>query len=262
MLERLDLVRVPEGPILDAGCATGAVTRLLAQRLPQAAIIAMDAAPTMVGRARSSTSVLKRMVSRWRGGSAGWLAGELDALPIRPRSLAMVWSNLALQWLADPAAAFAEMHRVLKPGGLLLFSTLGPDTLKELRNAYARVDDRPHVARFPDMHDLGDLLVHAGFADPVMDMETITLTFAEPAALLRELKEQGSTDALAGGAAGLKGRGAHQRLIEALEHERRTDRIPATFEIVYGHAWKPENGPAVAADGSRVIRIHRPGRPS
>lgn len=261
MLERLDLVRVPEGPILDAGCATGVVTRLIARRLPRTPIIAMDTAATLVGRARAGTSVLGRLVSRWQGGAAGWIAGDLEALPIRPRSMALVWSNLVLQWQADPAAAFAEMHRALKPGGLLMFSTLGPDTLKELRNAAARIGDGPNVPRFPDMHDLGDLLVHAGFADPVMDMELITLTFADPEALLRDLKEQGSIDTLAATDRGLKGRRAHARLLGALEAERHAGRIPATFEVVYGHAWKPESGPAVVADGRQVIRIHRPGRP-
>lgn len=260
MLERLDLVRVPDGIILDAGCATGAVTRLLARRLPDAPVVALDSAAGMIDIARAAAPALARMMARWRGTSARWVVGEVDALPIRAGSCAMVWSNLVLQWRADPAAAFAEMHRALKPGGLLMFSTLGPDTLKELRDAYARADDRPRVRRFPDMHDLGDLLVHAGFADPVMDMETLTLTFADAATLLREIKEQGSTDTVPGSARGLGGKRVRAQLLDALERERREGRIPATFEIVYGHAWKPESGPAVTADGRQVIRIHRAGR--
>lgn len=260
MLERLDLVRVPDGPVLDAGCATGNVTRLLARRLPDAPVVALDASAKMIDIARAATPLLAGMAARWKGTSTRWIAGEIHALPIRPGSCAMVWSNLALQWQADPAAAFAEMHRALQAGGLLMFSTLGPDTLKELRAASARADGRPRVRRFPDMHDLGDLLVHAGFADPVMDMETLTLTFADAVTLLRDLKEQGSIDAPSVSARGLGGRGVRSRLIEAFERERREGRIPATFEIVYGHAWKPEGGPAVAADGRQVIRIHRPGR--
>jgi malonyl-CoA O-methyltransferase len=260
MMERLDLVLVPDGPILDAGCATGAVTRMLARRLPHAPVVALDSAAGMIDVARAAAPVLARMVARWKGTSIRWIVGEVDALPIRPGSCAMVWSNLALQWQTDPAAAFAQMHRALKPGGLLMFSTLGPDTLKELRSAYARIDDRPRVRRFPDMHDLGDLLVHAGFADPVMDMETLTLTFADATTLLREIKEQGSIDAESGNTHGLGGRRVHAQLLDGLERERREGRIPATFEVVYGHAWKPDSGPAVTADGRQVIRIHRPTR--
>jgi malonyl-CoA O-methyltransferase len=200
------------------------------------------------------------MVARWKGASTRWVVGDADVLPIRTGSCAMVWSNLVLQWQADPAIVFGEFHRALKPGGLLMFSTLGPDTLKELRAARVRVDDRPRVRRFLDMHDLGDLLVHAGFADPVMDMETLTLTFADAATLLRELKEQGSIDTASGVARGLGGRRARARLFDALERERRDGRIPATFEIVYGHAWKPADAPASTPDGRQVIRIHRPGR--
>lgn len=260
MLERLDLVRVPDGLILDAGCATGTATRALARRLPDAPIVGLDAAAGMVGIARAAAPRLARMVARWKGKSARWIVGEMDALPIKPGSCAMVWSNLELQWQADPATTVGECHRVLRPGGLLMFSTLGPDTLSELRRAYARIDERPRVRRFLDMHDLGDLLVHAGFADPVMDMEILTLTFADAVALLRELKALGSIDTASGIARRLGGKRTRAQLLDALERERRDGRIPATFEIVYGHAWKPEVTPASTADGRQVIRIHRPGR--
>lgn len=260
MLERLDLVRVPEGPVLDAGCATGGVTRLLMRRLPDASIVALDSAEAMIAIARAAIPVLARMVARWKGIAARWSVAELAALPIRTGSCAMVWSNLVLQWQDEPATALGEMHRVLKPGGLLMFSTFGPDTLKELRQAYARIDDRPRVQCFPDMHDLGDLLVHAGFADPVMDMETVTLTYADGAGLLRELKEQGSIDAGPGHGRGLGGKRAHAQLLDALGHERREGRVPASFEVVYGHAWKSDGGPKVTAQDRQVIRIHRPGR--
>lgn len=260
MLERLDVVRLPDGAILDAGCATGTITRLVAQRYPRVPLFAMDCAPEMPKQARIAVPAMRRVLSTLAGTSPRWLAGNLDALPVASRRFALAWSNLALQWVADPVAAFSELLRVLVPGGLLMFSTLGPDTLKELRAAFAVADGLPHVHSFPDMHDLGDQLVHAGFADPVMDMETITLTYPSADALLRELRGMGSINALPERARGLGGRSRWRRMTEALETRRREGRIPATFEIVYGHAWKPEQGPSHTDDGRQVIRIHRPAR--
>lgn len=259
MLERLELVRLPAGPILDAGCATGRVTRLLTQRYPRVPLCALDFAPAMVREARTSLPVIKRVLSSLKGATPRWMVGELDSLPVASRRLALVWSNLVLHWLPDPADALAESLRVLAPGGLLMFSTLGPDTLKELRGAFGQAGGRAHVHRFADMHDLGDQLVQAGFADPVMDMETITLTYPSADAMLRELRALGSINALPERARGLTGRGLWGRMLEALEACGREGRIPATFEIVYGHAWKPEQGPARLDDGRKVIRIHRPG---
>jgi malonyl-CoA O-methyltransferase len=260
MLERLEMVRLPEGPILDAGCATGATTRLLAQRFPRVPLLGMDAAPAMVREARAALPAIRRVLSGLAGTAPRWLAGDIDSLPVASRRFALAWSNLVLHWLPDPAAAFAEMLRTLVPGGLLMFSTLGPDTLKELRSAFAQADGRAHVHGFPDMHDLGDQLVHAGFAGPVMDMETITLTYPSADAMLHELRDLGSINALPERARSLTGRARWRRMVEALETHRRDGRIPATFEIVYGHAWKPEQGPTRTDDGRQVIRIHRGGR--
>lgn len=260
MLERLEMVRLPDGPILDAGCATGTITRMVAQRYPRVPLFAMDCAPEMCRQARAALPAVRRVLSTFAGTSPRWLAGNLDSLPVASRRLALAWSNLALQWVADPVAAFSELLRVLVPGGLLMFSTLGPDTLKELRAAFAVADNHAHVHSFPDMHDLGDQLVHAGFTDPVMDMETITLTYPSVDAMLRELRGMGSINALSERPRGLVGRSRWQRMVEALEARRRDGRVPATFEIVYGHAWKPEQGPGRTDDGRQVIRIHRPAR--
>jgi malonyl-CoA O-methyltransferase len=163
---------------------------------------------------------------------------------------------LALQWIDDPALAFVEFHRVLTTGGLLSFTTLGPDTLRELRSAFARVDSEVHVHRFIDMHDLGDMLLDAGFADPVMDMEILTLTYADSPSLMRELKALGAGNAAAGRRRGLTGARRWARALAALESFRVNGRLPASFEIVYGHAWKPE--PRVAADGRAIVRFGRP----
>jgi malonyl-CoA O-methyltransferase len=175
-------------------------------------------------------------------------------LPLAAGSVDLVWSNLALQWIGEPFAAFEEFLRALRVGGLLLFTTFGPDTLKELRAAFSGIDGATHVGRFIDMHDLGDLLVEAGFADPVMDMETITLTYADGLAMMRELKALGAHNATVGRPHGMMGRERWRRVLAALERFRREGRLHATYEVVYGHAWKPE--PRLAA----LERFRREGR--
>ena len=192
-------------------------------------------------RARRGRSLLRRLLpSPLTGGAASpqFVCGDLNALPLAGVRFDLVWSNLALQWVNDLPRAIAEVRRVLKVGGLFTFTTFGPDTLREIRAAFARVDGHTHTNRFADMHDIGDMLVAAGFADPVMDMETLTVTYADPAALLRELKHLGATNATRGRPHGLMGRRRFARMTAALEAMRKDGRIPATFEVVYGHAWK------------------------
>jgi malonyl-CoA O-methyltransferase len=145
------------------------------------------------------------------------------------------------------------MYRVLAPGGLLMFSTFGPDTLKELRAAFRSVDAHTHVHRFADMHDLGDLLVACGFADPVMDMEVITLTYADMRELMRDLKAIGARNMTRGRPATLAGKSLFAKVAQNYERERREGRLPATFEVIYGHAWKPQ--PRLGPSGRPVIDI-------
>jgi malonyl-CoA O-methyltransferase len=164
---------------------------------------------------------------------------DVRALPLATDSLDLAWSNLVLHWLDDPQPAFRELHRVLGVGGLLTFATLGPDTLKQLRAAGAT-----SLRRFPDMHDLGDLLVAAGFADPVMDMEMITLAYRSPRRLLADQRHLGVRDGLLGRLPWREWR----RVLAAWDGQ-------AGFEIVYGHAWKAE--PRVAADGRAIVRFAR-----
>jgi malonyl-CoA O-methyltransferase len=165
----------------------------------------------------------------------------------------MVWSNLALQWVNDPPRTFAEMRRVLMPGGLLMFSTFGPDTLKELRQTFGTLDGHAHVNRFLDMHDIGDALMRAGFAAPVMDMEKVTLTYDDLAGLMRDLKALGAHNANQGRGRGLLGKSAWQRLQQQYEALRRDGKLPATYEVVYGHAWKGEKKPAPGE--AQVVRF-------
>ena len=265
MAQRLDLVRQVPERILDAGCGTGEAVGELAARYPRAGIVALDAARPMVAaareRIRSGRSLLQRLLHPVRGHAGRdphFVCGDLVALPFAGVSFDLVWSNLTLQWINDLPRAFSEIRRVLRVGGLFTFTTFGPDTLKELRSAFARVDGHTHTNRFVDMHDVGDALVHAGFADPVMDMEHITVTYGAPDAVLRELKTIGATNATRGRPRGLTGVARWRRLLEALERLRVDGRIPATFEVVYGHAWKGE--PRRTPEGHAIVQVRRPPR--
>jgi malonyl-CoA O-methyltransferase len=248
MLARLDYIRHAPDAILDAGSGTGAALAPLAGRYPHAALYALDVALAMLRQMH--TPWWLRACGRRR---ARAVCADFEQLPIRDRALGMVWSNLALQWIREPARAFAEVFRVLEPGGLFMFSTFGPDTLKELREAFRGTDRYSHVNRFVDMHDLGDLLVRAGFADPVMDMECLTLTYTDVRALMRDLKAIGAQTVTAGRRAGVMTRAMLETVERNYEVLRRDGRLPATFEVVYGHGWKPQ--PRKTADGRPVIDI-------
>lgn len=250
-LGRLDYIKHQPATILDAGSGTGNALAELARRYPQARLVALDIALAMLRRGRSRIPWWKNLLARRPQPVA--VCADVERLPAAAVSIDMVWSNLALQWVNDLQQAFAEMQRVLAPGGLLMFSTFGPDTLKELRRAYQGTDQHTHVNRFIDMHDIGDLLVHSGFADPVMDMEVFTLTYADVRELMRDLKAIGAHNATQGRPAGLSGKAQFEAMARNYEAFRREGRLPATFEVVYGHAWKPQ--PRVSPAGRPVIDI-------
>jgi malonyl-CoA O-methyltransferase len=250
MLARLDFIKQAPATILDAGCGTGNAIAPLARRYPGARVIALDIALRMVERARARTPRWRRLLGE---AAPEGLCADIQHLPLAAASCGMVWSNLVLQWCDDPMKAFAEMRRVLAPGGLLMFSTFGPDTLKELRAAYEGADRHVHVNRFIDMHDLGDMLVRCGFADPVMDMERLTLTYSTVRDLMRDLKAIGARNLMRGRPAGLFGKGAFAAVARRYEAYRRGGKLPATFEVVYGHAWQPQ--PRVGPSGRPVIDI-------
>ena len=266
MAERLALVRLQPATILDAGCGTGEALTELTARYPGATIIGLDFAERMIAAAKRRTAALSappgRVLAKLLGaraiarGAISFVCGEATRLPILANSVDLVWSNLMLASVAQPRAALAESLRVLKVGGFLMFTTFGPDTLKELRAAFAGIDRATHVGRFIDMHDVGDMLVETGFAEPVMDAETITLTYVDAVAMMRELKAIGAHNATIGRPRGLMGRARWARMLAALERFRRDGRLPATFEVVYGHAWKPE--PRFTADGRAIVRFDRP----
>jgi len=249
MLERLEYIKLKPERILDAGSGTGWGTRRLTQRYPSAQMIALDIASGMLLAARGNSGWWQKLFG---GARQLQVCGDMEALPVAANSLDMVWSNLAVQWCNDLPATFVELHRVLKTDGLLMFSTFGPDTLKELRQAFNGVDQHSHLNRFTDMHDIGDMLVHGGFAEPVMDMEYITLTYDDVRGVLQDLKAIGAHNATAGRARGLMGKNTWARLVENYESLRSNGKLPATYEVVYGHAWKPQ--PKQAADGRAIIK--------
>ncbi len=247
MLERLDYVRLAPRRILDAGCGPGREARALARRYRRAQVLALDFSLAMLTRARRGAPWPRRIVS---GAAPRPVCAQLDALPLREASIDLVWSNMALHWIGEPLGAFREFRRVLAVGGLLVFSTLGPDTLKELRAAAPA-----RVHRFLDMHDLGDRLVAAGFADPVMDMEMIKISYGKPETFFAELKTTGQTDASSEHRRGLAGRQYRVRLLDALASSDTDARLSATFEIVYGHAWRLETPRKGKGDVVQPVRF-------
>ena len=246
LLERLDLLTLRPAVIVDVGCGTGLITAALMKKYRKARVIGLDLAPALVRAAQRRAPWLR---------SLHGAVAEAVALPLADASCDLIFSNLALPWYLDLDPVFAEFHRVLRPGGALMFSTLGPDTLGELRRAWATVDSYNHVNAFLDMHDIGDALLRARLAEPVMDVERLNLSYGDVDALLRDLKALGATNVTAGRARGLTGKGRLQALRTACTAARNAEgRLSISCELVYGHAWgplpeqarpRPGNGPAV-----------------
>jgi malonyl-CoA O-methyltransferase len=166
-----------------------------------------------------------------------FVCGDIESLPFADASADMIFSNLCLQWARDLDQTFAEFRRVLKADGVLMFTTFGPDTLKELRHSWAQVDDRIHVNSFIDMHDIGDALLRAGLSEPVMDVEQFTLTYPDVRGLMRDLKQVGAHNVTQGRRRSLTGKSRLSAMQQAYEGFRQGDVLPASYEVVYGHAW-------------------------
>jgi malonyl-CoA O-methyltransferase len=230
MQERLDYVALKPSVILDVGCGTGRGVQALMKRYRKAKLLAVDVSTGMLQQTRKNSGW-------WRKPSL--ICGDAESLPVADNSVDLVYSNLMLQW-CDPEKVFAEFLRVLRPQGLLMFSTFGPDTLKELRHSWAQVDRQTHVNEFIDMHILGDELMRAGFAEPVMDMDMTRLTYQDALAVMRDLKAIGANTLKQRDHKGLVTRNKIDRVCTAYNHFRQDGVLPASFEVVYGHAWKTE----------------------
>ena len=258
LLERLELFRHQPKAILDIGSGTGFCSHGLAKHYNKTRIISLDLAHGMVSRSRQRFSRWKRLL---RG--HGFVCGDADTLPFADNSFDMIFSSLTIQWCNDLDTTFQEFRRVLKPGGLLLFTTLGPDTLQELRQSWAEVDNEVHVNRFIDMHDVGDALVQSRFADPVMDMERITFTYRDSMKLMRDLKELGAHNVNPGRSRNLTGKKKLKAVLAAYENHRLDNgELPASYEVIYGHAWRPETETQQEQNGEVCIPVNQLGSPS
>ena len=233
LLERLEFFPLEPRVVLDLGCGTGVASHALSRRYPAAQVLGVDWAPAMLAQSRLRPGP---------GPAPELVCADLRRLPIAAGSVDLVFSSLAVQWVTDLQSQFAELRRVLCPGGLLLFSSFGPDTLYELREAWSQVDERPHVNRYIDMHHVGDGLVAAGFRDPVMDTQRIVLQYREVLGLMRDLKAIGAHNAALQRASGLTGKGALARVLAAYEQFRREGYYPATYEVIIGAARGPAEG--------------------
>lgn len=231
LLERLDAIKLDPGRILDLGSGTGRLSRQLAGRYKAARILQVDLALNMLLKSRQ----LSRRLNRQH-----LLCADAENLPLAENSMGFAFSNLTFQWISGLDEAFAEIYRALHPGGLLLFSTFGPDSLLELRDSWARVDGYVHVNAFTDMHDVGDALVRAGFADPVMETERFTLVYDSGRTLMRELKMLGAGNVNAGRRRSLTGKNTVRAMLAEYTDRHGDGGAPATFEVIYGHAWVPE----------------------
>jgi malonyl-CoA O-methyltransferase len=245
LLERLELTALEPRVVLDAGAGTGHAAKALKRRYPKAQVLALDSAFGMLRAAGRQQAWRRRFAC---------ICADAEALPLPGASVDLILSNLMLPW-CDPEASLAEFQRVLVPRGLLTFTTLGPDTLRELRAAWAHVDSDSHVHRFFDMHEVGDALVRAGFAAPVLDVERYTLTYTDGRSLMADLKATGAHNAACGRPRGLTGRGKLAAMLAAYEQFRQDGRLPATVEVVFGHAWGPVAGARRAGGADAVVSL-------
>lgn len=247
LLERLEVVKHSPAWILDAGSGTGEAVKPLHKKYKKAELVALDISESMLDKTAQQGAFFRRVHC---------VCGDLESLPFADQSFDLVFSNLALQWCNDVALALAECMRVLRPGGLLVFTTFGPDTLKELRASWKKIDAAVHVNDFIDMHDIGDGLVQSGFASPVMEAEMIKVTYEDVDSLMRDLKAIGANVTAQGHRRGLLTRNLLARLRTAYEDFREHGRLPASYEIIYGHAWRPEAETVSADPKTKSVQVN------
>lgn len=248
LLERLDIVRLDPTAVLDLGAGTGHASRDLKGRYPSSQVVALDSSASMLRQSARQQRLLRRFFP---------VCADAHSLPLRNQSFDLVLSNLLLEWCHDPDAVFAEVARVLRPKGLFTFTTLGPDTLKEVRDLWRGVDPYTHVHRFIDMHDFGDALLRAGFAEPVMDTERLTVTYSGLTELLGEIRGSGARNLAQGRPRGLTGRARGAVVRGRSEELARNGALRISVEVVHGHAWSADERASRRVGDEVLVPIER-----
>lgn len=232
LVGRLDYIKHVPKTVLDVGSGTGFVTQDLLKRYPKSSIIALDLAYSMARKSQQQGGWFRKPLA---------VCADAEQLPLKPDSIELLISSLMLQWSNDLKQTFNGFHSVLAPNGLLLFSTFGPETLREMRESWATVDNVPHTSNFLDMHEIGDALLQSGFINPVTDMEMITMTYANVRQLMRDIKQIGASNTDSQRNKGLMGKQKLKAFEAAYEQFKTIENLyPATWEIIYGHAWVGE----------------------
>jgi malonyl-CoA O-methyltransferase len=244
LLERLDVVRLQPTGVLDLGAGTGHASRDLKRRYPSAQVVAVDSSLSMLRESARQQRFLRRFAQ---------VCTDAQRLPLRSRSFDLVVSNLLIEWCHDPDAVFAEAARVLRPQGLFTFTTVGPDTLKEVRELWRGIDPFTHVHRFIDMHDFGDALVRAGFAEPVMDTERLTVTYSDLSALVAEIRGSGARNIAQGRPRGLTGRARGAAVRSRSAELTRNGPLKVSVEVIHGHAWSVGERKSRRADDEILV---------
>jgi len=248
LLEKLDVVKINPSYILDAGVGTGAAIPDLFNRYKKAQLVALDISENMLAQTAEHGSLLQ---------SPHLICADVESLPFADNTFDLIFSSLSMQWCNNLNAAFLEAWRALKPGGLFVFSTFGPDTLKELRNSWASVDDANHVNQFIDMHDIGDALLQDRFAEPVMEAEIITVTYRSVDEIMHDLKAIGASVTSKQSRKGLGGRTTMQGVRDHYEQYRKDGLLPVSYEVIYGHAWKPVTNDDEKMDNNQFVQFSR-----
>jgi len=248
LLEKLDVVKITPEFILDAGAGTGAALPDLFERYKKAQLVALDISENMLAKSAEHGGLLR---------SPHLVCADIESLPFADNTFDLIFSSLSMQWCNNLNAAFLEARRVLKPGGLFVFATFGPDTLKELRSSWASIDDANHVNQFIDMHDIGDALLHDQFAEPVMEAEIITVTYDSVDEIMHDLKAIGASVTVQQSREGLGGKSMLQRLRKNYEQFRKNNLLPVSYEVIYGHAWKPVTNQKKSSDNTQFVNFPR-----
>lgn len=237
LLARVEPMVVQARTVLDLGAATSSAMPALRKRFRRSRVVAMDLSAAMLEKGRRKQSWFERSSS---------IQADATAIPLADNSVDVVFANLLLPWLNDPPRAFEEINRVLRDEGLFVFSTLGPDSLLTLRQAWQTVDNDEHVNRFADMHNVGDAIVRSGLRDPVLDVDRLSITYEEPGALFRDLTGAGARNSLAGRRRALTGKHRFDAMKQALFPTAANGPLALDLEIVYGHCWagpaRPDGG--------------------